>query len=145
MDFIDRHRQMHGLLMNTARHPRTISPVVIQIPDNRCCPWRMFVHDSNRICFISYVSVVLRDNMELVQRALAKTRQKSFPDAGISARSQPVRVSIPTVEISNDRNFTRVRSPHAKAGALLPIHRHSMCAKLLVDTVVAALVEQIEI
>src|SRR5262245_41282337 len=105
----------------------------------------MFVHDSNRICFISYVSVVLRHDMELVQRALAKTRQKSFPDAGISARSQLVRVSIPTVEISNNRNFARVRSPYSKAGALLPIHRHTMCAKLLVNAVMAALIEQVEI
>src|ERR1041384_2205645 len=144
MDFVDRHWCMHGLLVNAAGHPCAVGPVVVQIPNDRCRTRWMLVHDSNWIGFISNVSV-LRNNMELVKRSFVEAGQKSFPDARTSPRSELVRPSVPAIEISNDRNFARIGSAHAKACALLPIDSHDMCAELFVNAVMAALVEEVEV
>ena len=52
---------------------------------------------------------------------------------------------IPSVKTSDDGHRTSIRSPNAEDGALLSLVRGEMGAQLVVDTIVAALIEQVEI
>ena len=52
---------------------------------------------------------------------------------------------IPSVEVSNDGHCASVRSPNAEDSARLSVVSGEMGAHLVVDPIVAALIEQVEI
>ena len=102
--FIDGNRSLQGTLPGAGFHPRLVGPLVVEIPHHRRGAWRLLVQHAKGIGFVADVSLVVGNDVILVQRALADSRQKSFPDAGIVPGLQGMRLSVPAVEISDDGN-----------------------------------------
>ena len=102
--------------------------------------------NSKRIGLVADVSLVVRNDVILVQRAFADSGNKSFPDAGTPARLQRMGLRIPAVEVC--------RPPKLRAafGAQTPKYVPGLSAdggevrtQLVVNPVVGAFVEQMKI
>ncbi len=87
---------------------------------------------------------VPRGDRELVAVTSAGARHEQLP---VSVAAHPHRVSlgVPEVEIADDRNGLRIRSQHDEADARHTLARHRVRAKLVVETLVRALAEQVEV
>src|SRR5258708_27937807 len=83
--------------------------------------------------------------MKLVQRSFGYAGNKPFPDARRPPRFEAVCLPGPFVEAANDRDLMSIWRPHAKTSAGLAAASDKVCAHLLVDTVIAALVEEVQI
>src|ERR1700720_1320107 len=83
--------------------------------------------------------------MKLVQRSFGYAGNKPFPDARRPPRFEAVRLRGPFVETANDRDLLSIRSPHPKTSAGLTATSDNVCAHLFVDTVIAALVEEVQV
>ena len=69
---------------------------------------------AKRIGFLAHVSLIVGNDVVLVQRAFADSGHKSFPDAGTPARLQRMRLRVPAIE---DR---RPPKPSCAFGAQTP-------------------------
>ena len=56
-----------------------------------------------------------------------------------------MRIRIPTIEAAHHGNLTRIRCPHAEAGADFAIYAGEVRSKLVMNAVVIALIEKIDI
>ena len=105
----------------------------------------LLVQDSDGVGLIHGVAASLRFNVKFVKRALGHARDETFPDSGGSPRLQPVRFRIPGIKAAHHRDRPRIRRPHAEHRPGLVLLRDQMRSHLVVQPVVAALVEKIEI
>src|SRR5215472_3636034 len=103
------------------------------------------MQNPERVGFVGDVPVMVRDNMELVQRPFVYAGNESFPDAGAAARLKRVAIVVPFIKAADDGDFAGVGSPDAEAGAGFSVEDPRMRAQLPVSAVVATLVEKIEI
>src|SRR5215467_11066142 len=99
------------------RHPIAVSPGVIEVPDDRGSSWRFFVVLSEGISLIGDMTMMMGDDVILVQRPSLHARHEAFPDSGAAARKQAVSVGIPVVEITHDEHLARIRRPKAETSA----------------------------
>ena len=83
--------------------------------------------------------------MKLVQRSFGYAGNKPFPDARRPPRFEAVCLRGPFVEAANDRDLMSIRRPHTKTSAGLTAASDKVCAHLFVDTVIAALVEEVQV
>ena len=145
MDFVDGDRRLDRVARLSIAHPAFVIPLVVEIPDDRCCFRRRFVMNSERVRFVDAVIVLTRDDVVLVNRSLTDVRNESFPDAGRAARIQLVLARIPTVEFADDRHGLRVWRPNAEACPGNPIALDQMRAEFFPQPVVVAFVEKIDV
>ena len=84
------------------------------------------------------------DDVELVVVAGARMRDEQLPiaDAAHPHRMPP---RIPEIEIADHADAPRVRRQHHEGDAVDALERHRMRAELVVDALVGALAEQIEV
>src|SRR5215831_19183241 len=81
MDFIDRYRGIEGIPALALRHPRSIVPFVIEIPNNRgCAGWNLRVNGKG-ISLIDAVTVVTGCHVVLVGLAVPDVRDETFPNS----------------------------------------------------------------
>src|SRR5205814_8004584 len=59
--------------------------------------------------------------------------------------SQWMRIRIPTIEAAHHGNLARIRRPHTEAGADFAIYAGEVRSKLVMNAVVIALIEKIDI
>ena len=111
MDFVDRHRLVHLILVATAFHPVIVFPsVVIERRDDRCGSWWEFSVHSVRIRFVYHLAVLHSDAV-LIFLPRSNLRDKQFPDAGRDLLLHAVRSPIPMIEIANHLHALRVGCP----------------------------------
>src|ERR1700756_5865694 len=79
-------------------HPVLVAPLVIEVPDDGGSAGRFFVQQAERVGLVDAVSVALRFDVELIERAARHSGEKSFPDAGRAARTQGIRLGSPLIE-----------------------------------------------
>ena len=101
--------------------------------------------NSEGIRFVANITLIMRDDVKLIQSPLVHSGQKAFPNARTRTGSQGMRARIPTIEAAHHGNFARIRRPHAEASAGFPIYAVRVSSKLVVDTVVIAFIEKIDI
>src|SRR5260370_29434290 len=83
--------------------------------------------------------------MKLVQRSFGYAGNKPFPDARRPPRFEAVCLRGPVVEAANDRDLMSIRRPDTKTSPGLAAAGDKVRAHLFVDTVIAALVEQVQV
>ena len=145
MDFVDGNRRLQRVPGLPLLHPVLVRPLVFEIPYHRGGAGRLLMQHSEGIRLIDQKSVVLRNDMKLVNGALGDSGDKPLPDAGTLAGVQGMRILIPSVEAADDRYLARIRRPHTETGAGLIAKRGKMTAQFVVGAVVSALVEKIKI
>ena len=101
--------------------------------------------DAEGVSLVPDMPVVVRNNVVLVERALADDGNKTFPDSRAAARFEQMGVIVPSIEIADDRNLSRIRCPYSKIRSRLAINGGEPCAELVIRAVVAPFVEQIKI
>ena len=84
-------------------------------------------------------------DFELVHFALAQAGHEEFPDPGRPEQAHRMKAAVPAVEIADDRDPAGRGCPHRERHALDPVHRAQLGAELVVDPVLVAFVEQVEI
>jgi hypothetical protein len=122
-------------------HPFAVTPFVGKIPDVGGGAWRLLVKKTYRIGFVDVIPVMVRSDVELVQIPLAQAGDEAFPDPGVPARSQDVR-AVPSIEAADHANLARRRRPHSEIDPRLATCFDAMGPQLVIDTVMASLVEQ---
>src|ERR1041385_1216425 len=110
---------MQRLMISARLHPFCIRPLIIQIPNYRSRPWGLFVVNAERISFLPHVSVMMRNDVVLVQGAFLDVGDESFPYARCSFRLKLVGVVVPIVETAYNRNFARIGGPYGKVRVFL--------------------------
>src|ERR1700730_6647306 len=119
----------------------SVVPRVLEIPYHGSGARRFLGKESHRISLFSLVRVMSGVDVKLVQRALVDAGDKAFPDSRRAPRLELMRLRVPTVEAADHRHAAGVRSPDAEDGALGALGFHQVRAHLLVNAIVAALVE----
>ena len=126
-------------------HPALVAPVVAQVPDDGGRPRRNLVLEGVGIGLVHAVALIARRHVVFVHRARAQLGDESFPDAGAAGHAQGMAGLVPGIELADDRDRVGVRRPHREVGAALAIDGGRVRAQFLVEPVVIALVEQVEI
>src|SRR5262245_30674424 len=96
------------------------------------------------ICFVSNIFLILGPDTELVQVSFLCVWDGPFPNSRIPARRQRVSVVVPLIEGADYADRSRIRRPHAEAGAQ-SIARVQVSSQLVVSSVMAPLVEKIQV
>ncbi len=84
-------------------------------------------------------------DLELVELAGPETRHEKFPHTRSPERSHRKIASVPTIEVSHQRNPQRRRRPYREGHAGNPADHPRLRPEFLVDPVLVALVEKIQI
>ena len=101
--------------------------------------------NAERIGFLAHVSLIVGNDVVLVECAFADSGHKAFPDTGTGARSQRMRLRVPAIEVADHGNRAGVRRPHSKVGAWLARDGGHVRAQLVVNPVVRAFVKEMEV
>src|SRR5579872_825769 len=145
MHLVDRLRRAQRVSFGALLHPVVVSPLIAEIPNDRSRAGRLFVPEPNWVGFVDAISVMLRFDVEFIERAMSRAGDEAFPYSGRSSRVEVMSFWIPPVKASYHRYRTRVRRPYAEDGAGLTVARSEMRAHLVVNAIVAALIEEIEV
>src|SRR5213592_3345439 len=145
MQFVNRDGRMQRLPTAARFHPLAIRPFVIQVPHyRRGSRWLLVVH-AEGIGLVADVSLMMGNDVELVERTLFDARNKAFPDSRGSFGFQLVRIVVPVVEASGDRNLAGIGSPDAKHGPYFAVEGRHVRPELVVGAIIPALVEEVKI
>src|SRR5262245_8955755 len=86
-----------------------------------------------------------RSNFELVAASLGQLGDEDLPHAGRHQLAHWVRAAVPPIEITDDADALRVRSPHGEVNAREAVNGQSPAAKLLPGPIVRPFREQMEV
>ena len=103
------------------------------------------MQQAERIGLVNLVAVAPRLDMKFVESAFGHSRDERFPDAGVTTRREQVRLWMPVVEAADHRNLPRIRRPDAEDCAVDSVAGNEVRAQRLVEAIVAALIEQVEV
>src|SRR5579863_1844255 len=145
MDLIDGNWCLQGILASPAFHPLVIGPLIFEIPNDRSGARRFLVQQTERVCLVDDMSMTIRNDVKFIDRALGDSRNEPLPDTRTSTRTQRMRPVIPPVEAANNRQFVRIRRPHAEKCALRLANGGKVAPQLFVGAIVTAFIEKIKI
>src|SRR5215472_1529252 len=145
MHFIRRDRRLDRIFSGPLLHPVVIIPRVVEIPNHRCSAWRFFLQEANRVGLVDPVSVMRRLDVVLVHRSFADSRNEALPDSRTPTRPQAMCLRMPLVEAPKYRDFACIRRPNTERRSPILARASQVCAHLVVDPVMAAFVEEIEV
>ena len=82
MHLVNGHRGLQRIPLRPGFHPLLIGPLVVEVPDHRGGARRLLVKNAERIGLLAHVSLIVGNDVVLVERALADSGDEAFPDAG---------------------------------------------------------------
>jgi hypothetical protein len=88
---------------------------------------------------------IARLDRELVQASGGEIRNEKLPDAGVSQQLHLVRVTVPTVEVTNDAHARSVWRPNREGDAFCATLLRDVRAEFFVDLFVATFAEEMQI
>ena len=141
MNLVDRHGRVQRVHGGALLEECGILPGVIEVPNYGCRARRLFCVKPHRIGFFGTVAVLARCNAKFVQRAFFHAGDKTFPYSGITARLELMRLRIPRVEASDDRDLPRIGRPDAEDRSRGSLGFDKVRAHLLVDPIVTAFIK----
>ncbi|MFK4686340.1 hypothetical protein ABIF39_008097 [Bradyrhizobium diazoefficiens] len=141
MDLVDRHRRRQRI--DAVR--RRARPRQVRLVEHDGGRLRTHLaRERHRIGFQRQLMAVRPDHVELVVIAPLGVRDEQFP---IAAAAHPHRMAprIPEIEIADDRHAPRIRRQHHEADAVDAVERHRVRAELVIEALMGAFAEQIEV
>jgi hypothetical protein len=140
---VDRDRRGVPVALAALATPLLVAPAVAVLRDDRGGGWRCLVEPRERVGLLERPPARL--NAQLVERALADAGHERLPDPRAADAGHRARRRIPAVERAHDAHGVGVGRPHGEARAPRAIHHARVRAELLVEAIVGALVEEVEI
>ncbi len=126
-------------------HPRLVAPgVAVDRRDDRAVVRSQLHREAVRVGLQDRPAGTGADFV-LVSGAGAQVRNEKLPDARAAARLHRVLAAVPEVERTHHAHAFRIRRPHGESRAGQPVERGRMRAELVVDRVVVAFAEQVEV
>ena len=89
--------------------------------------------------------VILGEDLVLVPGAGTDLGQEQLPDPARSHRAHRVQPAVPRVEVADDAHRHGRRRPHRERGAGHALVRDHVRAEVLVELLVAALADQVQV
>src|SRR5262249_6882454 len=133
----------------TVLHPLRILPAIVELPDDRGGAWRKLGAKGIGVALVDLVVSLFGDEVVLVERSGADTRDDTLPDArGVLPRRERIAAAAPAVEIADHGQGFGVGCPHGEArarGRIRSGRGHGMRAKRLVSAEVRSLAEVIDV
>ena len=145
MNFVNRVSSAQRVSFAALLHPVAVVPFVVEVPNDGCGTRRFFIPEREGIGLIHAISMAIRVDVEFVKRAVLCAGHKSLPHAGGCPRLQTIGFRIPAIKATHNGYVARIGGPDAEHGSRLAIAGRQMRAHSVVDTVVAAFVEEIEV
>jgi hypothetical protein len=137
---------IEAVLPGTVLQPFAVAPGVIQISHHRGDIGRPLPSKGEGIAFGDLIVVLMRSDKIFINRTTAETADKPFPYAGtVIAGVQRITVRVPVVEITHHGDRSGIRCPHRKQYPCLGITIAKMRTELVIQTVMIALLEQVNV
>ena len=126
-------------------HPVAVAPLVaLELGDHRAVGGPQLHREPVGIG-LEQRAPVARADLVLVGGAGADARDEQLPDAGRAARLHGVAAAVPEVERAHHAHALGVRRPHRETRAGAGHRAPRVRAELVVDAVVVALAEQVQV
>jgi len=114
VNFIRRHRRMQRIALRALAEPVCVVPGMFKVPNDRCRARRLLVEKPKRIGLVYAVTVLIRDDVKLIDSSFAGSGNESFPNSGTALRLQRVGIVIPSIETADHVNVPGVGRPDAE-------------------------------
>ena len=147
MHFVDAHGRIEGLAPSALGEPGAVAPGEAVEP----------LHDRRRARLVRLeaegIGIALQGegrpgaghDLELVARALGHAGQEELPDAVARMKPQGMAAPVPAVPVADHGDALRIGRPHREDDPHHAFERRGMRPQLVVDPVVGALPEEVEI
>ena len=145
MDLVNGDGRCQAVLGLALLHPGLIGPGVVEAAHHGGRLGRHLAAEGKGVGLFDAVTQVARGDVILVDLAFAQTGKEPLPDAGAAERPQLLAVPVPAVEVAHDRHRLGIGRPDREVRPLHALMGHDMRAELVIEPVVRALVEEIEI
>ncbi len=145
MNLVDGHGRVQRVDGRAVFKKSGVVPFVVEVPDYRGGARWFLVEESYGVGLFNLISELSGIDVELVERAFVDAGDKTFPDSGRASRLELMRLRVPVIEAADHRYVAGVGSPDSEDGALGSFGFDDVRAQLVVDAVMAAFVEQVEI
>ena len=146
MNFINGDGCVQAVDPMPVSHPLLISPGVAEVPNPGGRLRGDFPAKRERVSFVDYVLVALRDDMVFVKRPFGDGGNESFPDSRlVPSGAERAGLRVPSVKIPDDRYRFRVRRPDGKIDPLRAPSGHRVGAQFFMETEMIALAEKVNI
>jgi len=117
----------------------------MQIPSERCRSWKHFRTERQRIGLVDETPSAAENDVVLVPRAGRQAGKEAFPYSRTRARRQLTLIRTPPVEVADHADSPGIGSPHREVQPFDPLLRDVVRPKLLVEPVVCAFSEEVEV
>ena len=126
-------------------HPLTVSPRVVEAPDDGAGARRRLVAEGEGVGLVDLVPAVAGGHVVLVHGPGAHPRHEALEEARLASQAQGVAVGLPAIELAHDRHPRRPRRPDREGRPVLALARRRVRAELQVRAVVGPLVEEVDV
>ena len=144
MHFVVRHRRVERVVFFALFHPLRVLPFVLrQVDDLRggfrgtLCP------EAVGIALLAREVAVF--HTVFVERAVFESRAEEFPEAAGNVLPHRVTTVVPIVELADDADARRVRSPDGEVDAADAVHFAQLRAELVVALPMSSFAEQVQV
>ena len=145
VDLVDAHRFLLPVLGPARGHPFGVAPAVAgQVPDHRTGLQAVLVVKRERVA-LELDAAVRPEHLELVVRPLSHAGQENFPDAAAEQFAHGVHPAVPMVEVAHDADAPCVRRPDGEGAAAHAFRLADVRAQPVVEAVVVAFGEEVQI
>ncbi len=144
MHFVDRDGGAQRIRGGSSLEPRLVAPDVLRVVHHRGVGRRHLGLERERIGLQPQPSF-LRPDLELVLRALVDAGNEQLPDPRRAERAHRVQAAVPEVEVADHGDRARVRRPDGERGANDAVELPDVRAEPLVEMLVAALHDEVEV
>src|SRR5205823_13200609 len=90
VELVDRDRRIERVARAARLHPRTVTPLVVELPHHGGWLRPQLAGEREGIRLLEWARTVSRSDPELVERARLDVRDEPLPHAGRTAWTQPV-------------------------------------------------------
>src|SRR5262245_36147897 len=101
MNFIEGKWPGEMLGLPASRHPFSILPLVIQIPNDGSGLGRNLMEEPVGISLVDLIVVVARDDVILIMSPLPYVGNKRLPNSGLTLGMERMAVLVPAVEVAH--------------------------------------------
>ena len=148
VQLIDRPGRAQCVGVCAAPQPLGVLPLIGELPHHRGGAGRQLGAERVRVGLVDREARLARGDVVLVERPRAHTGHDPFPDSRrVRSRAERMAMTVPAVEVTDDRDRGGVRRPDGEARAVKRAFRgaYHVGSELLVRPDVSALAEVVDV
>jgi hypothetical protein len=143
--FVDVDRRAAPVGLRAALQPGLVAPAVAIEVGHDGRRLRTQLHTKSEGIGFQQQIVSVSADLVLVGGALADAGHEQLPHARAATRLHGVLAAIPQIEVADHADAFRIRRPHREVHAVNALAHTQLRAELVIDAVVAAFAEQVQV